>query len=110
MEWIGKRMDRLFELYEQYVERLQSDAVAVNRSLGSSHPRRTWLKPLTRRQFEAFLTDEPAEYEVRRLWMLRIVRGHEQEFPELRATTAPSTSQSPGRQSPLGSHRRARGA
>ena len=110
MEWIGKRLDRLFELYERYVEDLQADLVAANRSLGSTDPKKTWLAPFTRKQFEAFLSDEPADQEIRRLWILRIVRGHENEFPELQATAIPQKTHDSARDSPPGSRHRAKGA
>jgi hypothetical protein len=83
MEWTAERVSRLYELYERHIDRLRTDVVKANRSLGSTEPEKTNLEILNRAEFEALLrrpTDDP---EVTRLWVRRIIRGHEQEFPEL---------------------------
>ncbi len=83
MEWTVETMDRLHELYGQHVDRLRADLSAANRLLGSSMPERTGLKHLTRTEFEILLRQPTNDPEVTRLWIRRIIRGHEREFPEL---------------------------
>lgn len=110
MEWTGKRIGRLFELYERHFEQLRSDVIATNRSLGSLSPERTWLEPLTRNQFEALLADQTADPEITRLWVRRIIRGHEKEFPELQDLThSRRQGRKSTRQSPPDGRRRATG-
>ena len=83
MEWTTELLDRLYPCYEEYYKRLRAGIVAANRSLGSPHPERVKLQCLTRTEFEELLRGEPFDAEVRRLWVRRILRGHETEFPEL---------------------------
>jgi hypothetical protein len=90
MEWTVKIVDRLYELHGQHIDRLRADVGAANRLLGSSMPERTGLKHLTRAEFEALLRQPTDDPEVARLWIRRIIRGHEHEFPALvGATDAP---------------------
>jgi hypothetical protein len=83
MEWTVKIMDRLHELHGQHVDRLRAELSAANRLLGSAMPERTGLKHLTRDEFEVLLRQPTNDPEVTRLWIRRIIRGHEDEFPEL---------------------------
>ncbi len=83
MEWTAKRMDRLYELYERHIDRLRTDVIEANRSLGSSQPQRTHLDRLGRSEFETLLQQPTDDSEVARSWVRRIIRGHEHEFPEL---------------------------
>ena len=83
MEWTAKDVDRLYGLYERHIDRLRTDLVRANRSLGSSHSESTRLDRLTRAQFEAMLGEQADDPEVARLWVRRVLRGHEHEFPEL---------------------------
>ena len=87
MQWTAQTIDRLHEFYQRHVEQLRADLTAANRSLGSSKPERTGLKRLTRAEFEVLITRPTDDPEVRRLWIRRIIRGHEHEFPELEAAT-----------------------
>jgi hypothetical protein len=82
MEWTTEEMDRLYGLYERHVDRLRTDVVRANRSLGSSQPERTALGRVSRSEFEALLRQPTDDPEVARLWVRRILRGHEHEFPE----------------------------
>ena len=54
---------------------------AANLSLGSSNPKKIHLERLTRTQFEAVLTDPTNDQEAIQLWVRRIIRRHENEFP-----------------------------
>ncbi len=81
LEWIPERIDRLFELYGQHFARLRQNVIATNLSLGSSNPEKTRLERLTRSEFEAILTDTAIDREAIHMWVLRIIRGHEDEFP-----------------------------
>jgi len=83
MEWTVEDIDRLYALYERYFERLRTDIIATNRSLGSSNPEKTGLEHLTRRQFESLLVDNQDDSEASQIWLRRITVGHETEFPEL---------------------------
>jgi hypothetical protein len=87
MEWTVKIVDRLYELHGQHIDRLRADLGAANRLLGSSTPERTGLKHLTRAEFEALLRQPTDDPEVTRLWIRRIIRGHEREFPALAGAT-----------------------
>jgi hypothetical protein len=87
MEWTVETIDRLHELHVQYVDRLRADLSAANRVLGSSTPERTGLRYLTRAEFDALLRQPTDDAEVTRLWIRRIIRGHEGEFPELKGAT-----------------------
>ncbi len=84
-EWTAQSVDRLFELYEREFESLRQDVTEANVALGSPNPSLTRLPQLTRLQFEAVLTDPSHDEEAIRLWIRRIVRGHEHEFPGLLA-------------------------
>jgi len=83
MEWTVEDIDRLYALYERYFERLRTDIVSTNRSLGSSTPEKTGLERLTRRQFESLLVKNQDEPEASQAWLRRITRGHETEFSVL---------------------------
>lgn len=85
MDWSQFDMDRLYELYEQDFHRLRADVVGVNRSLGSMQPEKTWMELLSRTEFERLLTAPTNEPDVTQRWLRCIVRGHEHEFPGLRA-------------------------
>jgi hypothetical protein len=83
MEWTVEDINRLYALYERYFERLRTDIIATNRSLGSSTPEKTGLERLTRRQFESLLVKNQDEPEASRAWLRRITLGYETEFPGL---------------------------
>lgn len=83
MEWTGKHMDRLYELYERHIDGLRTDVIQANRSLGSSQPERTDLNHLSRSEFETLVQQPTDDPEVAQSWVRRILRGHEHEFPEL---------------------------
>ena len=83
MEWTAKSLDRLYELYQQHIERLRADVIKSNGSLGSSKPEHTALKCSSRDEFEARLKRQTDDPEVVQLWIRRIVRGHEDEFAQL---------------------------
>jgi hypothetical protein len=85
VEWNTQSIGRLYELYERYVDDLRRDVAAANSSLGSLDPEKTRLECLTRAQFEAILTDPTKDPEAVHLWVRRIIRGHENEFPALQA-------------------------
>jgi len=87
MEWTAESMDRLYGLYERHFDRLHADVTAVNRSLGSDTPAKTNLRHLTRTEFEALLIRPTEDPEPTLLWVKRIIRGHEHEFPEFDATS-----------------------
>jgi hypothetical protein len=98
MEWSEELIGRLFELHKQQFEQLRKDVISTNQSLGSQRPEKTWLIPLTRKQFHALLVDPAADSEAMGLWIRRIVRGREREFPELEALRrANQRSPVPGR-------------
>ena len=83
MQWSAERISRLYELYERHIDRLKKDVVEANRLLGLTQPEKTDLKILTVAEFEALLNEPSDDPEVTRLWVHRIIRGHEDEFPEL---------------------------
>jgi hypothetical protein len=83
MKWNTRTVDRLFELYVKYFERLCTGISAANESFGSGQLRKPKLERLTRDEFESLLCNDSADLEARNSWLLRIVRGHEAEFPEL---------------------------
>jgi len=85
MEWTAETIARLYELHKRYVDCLRRDVIEVNRSLGSSNPAKTDLVNLTRAQFEALLMAPGDDPENVRLWVRRIIRGKEREFPEFQA-------------------------
>ncbi len=89
MEWTANQMTRLYELYRQHIERLRADVTETNRSLGSSNPEKTGVPDLSRAEFESLLKNASRDPEARRLWIRRIIRGHEQEFPELESARDP---------------------
>ncbi len=76
----AESVDRLYELYQRHIDRLRTDVSAVNRSLGSSKPEATDLKPLTRAEFEALLNGPADDLEAQRLWLRRITRGQRHDF------------------------------
>lgn len=82
MDWPPNGMDRLYELYQQDFQRLRKAVIEANRSHGSQNPEKTWMELLRREQFEQLLTD-PTDPAVAERWVKEIVRGHEEEFPEL---------------------------
>jgi hypothetical protein len=83
MEWTTELLDRLYPCYEEHYKRLRAGIVAANRSLGSPHPERVKLQCLTRTEFEDLLRGEPFDIQARKLWIRSLLRGQEQEFPEL---------------------------
>lgn len=85
MEWTKELVDRVYELYERHIDRLRADVIAVNRALGSSNPAKTNLAPLSRLAFEELLKQPAEDPERQRLWLRRIIRGHEHEFSQLTA-------------------------
>jgi len=88
MQWTAENANRLYGLYERYVDRLRADVIRANRSPGSSRPERIGLEPLPRAEFDALLDHPAADPEAVRLWVRRIIRGHEREFPFLRVDSA----------------------
>lgn len=85
MAGTAESVDRLYDLYQQHIDRLRRDVSAVNRSLGSSKPEETRLKPLTRAEFEALLNRPTDDLEGRRLWLRRITRGQGHDVSGRRA-------------------------
>lgn len=83
MEWTAERLDRLYELYQRHVERLRADVIKSNRSLGSSNPEKTALKCMSQIEFNALIKRRSDDSEVVRLWIRRIIRDQEHEFPQL---------------------------
>jgi hypothetical protein len=84
MQWTAETINRLYEFYGQHFERLREDVIQTNRSLGSSNPDKTRLEILTRKEFESLLQESNNDPKVIQMWLQRIIRGHEHEFPELR--------------------------
>jgi hypothetical protein len=84
MEWTRDEMDRLYGLYRQLIDRLRADIAKANQSLGSLKPDQTGLDHITCAEFEALLNYPDGDAEAVDLWVQRIVRGHEHEFPRLR--------------------------
>ena len=82
MDWPIENMDRLYDLYKRHYERLRRDVVKVNRMLGAADPSMR-LPRLSRAEFESLVTTGGRDPESVRLWVRRIVHGHEQEFPQL---------------------------
>jgi hypothetical protein len=85
MEWADDTIGRLYQLHVRHVDILRRDVAEANRSLGSSNPENVKLEHLTPAQFKAVLDDPNADAEVIDLWVRRIIRGNEHEFPELQA-------------------------
>jgi hypothetical protein len=85
VEWTAETIARLYALHKRYVDSLRREVIEVNRSLGSPNPEKTKLEYLTPAQFEAALKAPWDDPEVVRLWVRRMIRGNEQEFPEIRA-------------------------
>ena len=85
--WTPAHFDRFYELYLQYIARLKADVIDSNRSMGSKTPEKTKIGPETKekvdRQLRNVSTDDP---EVAILWVRRVVRGFEKEFPPLPPT------------------------
>jgi hypothetical protein len=84
-KWNSEMVERLYELYKQHHRRLLNDVIATNRSLGSRNPEKTRLKELTFDEFEAILASPNRDKKIHTLWIRRIIRGHESEFPSLKA-------------------------
>lgn len=82
MDWPPRGMDRLYALYKLHFLKLRSSVTEANRSHGSQHPEKTWMEMVSQKEFNELLTD-PKDPEVAKRWIKRIVRGHEEEFPEL---------------------------
>jgi hypothetical protein len=83
--WNSEMIKRLYKLYQQHDRQLRKDVAASNRSLGSANPEKTNLKQLTLPEFEAILKNQAKDDEVVSMWVRRIIRGHENEFPSLQA-------------------------
>lgn len=83
MQWSAEKIRRLYEYYGQHVDRLRADVVATNRELGSSSPEQSLIENLTRKEFESLVNEPGNDPKVIRMWLQRIIRGHEHEFPEL---------------------------
>jgi len=96
MHWIARHLDRLYQLYRRHVDRLRVDVVQANRSLGSSHPQRTQLEHLSRSEFETLLQQPADDLNVAQLWVRRIIKGHEHEFPELDFASSPTRRRGTG--------------
>jgi hypothetical protein len=84
-KWNSEMIKRLYKLYQQHDRQLRKDVAASNRSLGSANPEKTKLKQLTLAEFTAILKNQSKDDEVVSLWVRRIIRGHENEFPSLLA-------------------------
>jgi len=84
MDWSRIDMSRLYELYKQNFAELRADVIRANRSLGSKRPEKTWMELLSRSDFERLVRRSTDEPEVVHRWLLTIISGHEEEFPELR--------------------------
>ena len=84
MDELMAGMDRLYELYERHYQQLRADVIRVNRSLGSAQPDKTWMELPSRVEFETLLTRPTDDPEMIRRWVRRIIRGYEDEFPEMR--------------------------
>ena len=94
MVWKSDRIDRLYELYQRYFDRLRDDIIAVNRSMSSTNPERTAQSLLSRAEFEDVVRS-PGRYPAfRRVWLQRIIEGHENEFPDLEGLPQDLTSHS----------------
>ncbi|NLF67842.1 MAG: hypothetical protein GX575_02180 [Candidatus Anammoximicrobium sp.] len=83
MDGLMAGMDRLYELYQGHFRELRADVIAVNRSLGSTWPEKTWMELLSRTDFERLITAPTDDPKVIQRWVRRLIRGHEHEFPEL---------------------------
>ena len=84
MEGITGRIDRLYELYVQHFSRLKTDVGDINRSLDSNFPEKTWMELLSRSDFESRIESTERNEEQVQLWVRRLIRGFEHEFPDLR--------------------------
>ena len=85
--WSPEAIDRLFALYQRHLAALKRDrdVAAIDRDFGSLEPHQSDLSDLTRSEFEALLVDPRRDQEIVNLWVQRIVRGHEEDFPMLQA-------------------------
>jgi hypothetical protein len=83
MRLTAETVDRLHVLHRRHVDQLRAEVISVNRSLGSRNPERCRLDYLARDEFEAMLTRPTDDPELVCLWVRRIIRGHESEFPDL---------------------------
>jgi hypothetical protein len=85
LEWNAEAIAKLYQLHKRYVAALRRDVIEVNRSLGSSNPTKSDLVCLTRAQFESLVKGHGSDSENVQLWIRRMIRGNEHEFPELQA-------------------------
>ena len=85
MEWTEEAIARLYRLHTRMIDSLREDVAGVNRSLGSLNATEDKLPRLTLAEFSAMLRRGDEEPEIVQLWVRRIARGHEEEFPELQA-------------------------
>ena len=77
-------MERLYRRYRDHIDSLHQDVFQANRLLGSPTPQKTNLAHLTQGEFESLVKDLANDQETKRLWIRRIIRDHEGDFPELR--------------------------
>jgi hypothetical protein len=96
MEWTDEIVDRLYVLHQKHIDALRADVVQTNRSLGSSTPERTNLERLGRNEFQDVLTRPCDDRDVTRLWVRRMIAGHEHTFPELATFISPVVEPAPG--------------
>ncbi|MEZ5940855.1 MAG: hypothetical protein R3C18_05660 [Planctomycetaceae bacterium] len=83
MDWSAADLDRLYKLYRMRFDETRHAVVLANRTHGSSEPEKTRMQPLEKSEF-VDLVNSPKAPDVARRWILRIIRGHEKEFPGLR--------------------------
>ena len=76
-------IERLYRRYRDHIDSLHQDVFKANRLLGSPTPQKTNLTHLTQGEFETLVRDSENDQEAKRLWIRRIIRDHEGEFPEL---------------------------
>lgn len=67
-------MDDLFDLYNQYFDRLAGDIRRTNQKNGAANPDDILIRRRTRSEFEAYLSNG-RETESKRLFLKRILRG-----------------------------------
>ena len=75
-------MDKLFALYEQYFDQLVADARRLHQRNPALNPPSVSATKMTREQFEQYLNNQ-RETESKRLFLRRILRGHESLYPVL---------------------------
>ncbi len=83
MEWTPTKVSRLYDLYRQHFDRLRADVCQANVLLGSPEPGKTKLQMLSAIEFRGLFVNVAELSEPMRLWVLRIISGHENEFPEV---------------------------